>query len=65
MNQEQKLDAILANTQMLKDNDFKIWQQLEPAIQDIANTAEIVHQLVQENKALKEQLAAIMRHLEQ
>lgn len=64
MTQEQKLDAILLNTQILKENDFKIWQQLQPAIMDIGNIAEIVHQLVKENQELKSQLLAIKRKLE-
>ncbi len=74
MTQEQKLDAIMmqlrkldvinANTDMLKDNDSKIWQQLEPAIFRISKIQDLVIELYKQNQELKSQLSAIKRKLE-
>ncbi len=74
MNQEQKIDAIMmqlrkldvinANTDMLKDNDSKIWQQLESAIFRISKIQDLVIELYKQNQELKSQLSAIKRKLE-
>ena len=74
MTQDQKLDAVLmqirkldvvhANTEMLKDNDSKIWNQLEPALFKIEKIQLIVLELYKQNQELKSQLLAIKRKLE-
>lgn len=56
---EKTLETILLNTTLLKNNDAIIWEHLQPAIADIGNIADIVHQLLKENKELKAQLANI------